>query len=67
MEAMPATSLPLSGLDMVFLYQQLKPGLVHQSDRGVQYASAAHRQRLVAAGVQPSMSRRGNCYDNAAM
>ena len=33
----------------------------------MQYASAAYRQRLAAAGVQPSMSRRGNCYDNAAM
>ena len=40
---------------------------MHHSDRGVQYASAAYRQRLAAAGVQPSMSREGNCYDNAAM
>ncbi len=42
-------------------------GLVHHSDRGVQYASAAYRQRLTQAGVIPSMSRRGNCYDNAMM
>lgn len=42
-------------------------GLVHHSDRGVQYASAAYRQRLAQAGVIPSMSRPGNCYDNAAM
>ena len=42
-------------------------GLVHHSDRGVQYASGAYRQRLAQAGVIPSMSRRGNCYDNAAM
>jgi transposase InsO family protein len=41
--------------------------LVHHSDRGVQYASAAYRQRLAQAGVIPSMSRRGNCYDNAMM
>ncbi len=40
---------------------------VHHSDRGVQYASAAYRQRLAQAGVIPSMSRPGNCYDNAAM
>jgi transposase InsO family protein len=48
---------------------QRKPpaGLLHHSDRGVQYASAAYRQRLAVAGVIPSMSRRGNCYDNAMM
>ena len=40
---------------------------MHHSDRDVQYASAAYRQRLAAAGVRPSMSRRGNCHDNAAM
>ena len=34
---------------------------------GLQYASEAYRQRLAAAGVEPSMSRRGNCYDNALM
>jgi transposase InsO family protein len=33
----------------------------------MQYASAAYRQRLARAGVVPSMSRRGNCYDNAMM
>ncbi|HEY9173720.1 MAG TPA: integrase core domain-containing protein, partial [Verrucomicrobiae bacterium] len=43
------------------------PGLLHHSDRGVQYASADHRQALAAAGAQLSMSRAGNPYDNAAM
>ena len=62
-----ATSLPLAALDMALKHRQPAVGLVHHSDRGVQYASAAYRQRLAAAGVQPSMSRRGNCYDNAAM
>lgn len=62
-----ATTLPLAALDMALKHRQPKTGLVHHSDRGVQYASAAYRQRLAAAGVQPSMSRRGNCYDNAAM
>jgi transposase InsO family protein len=41
------------------------PGLVHHSDRGVQYASAAYRAALAAAGAVPSMSRVGNCWDNA--
>jgi transposase InsO family protein len=59
------TSLPLAALDMALTQRKPPSGLVHHSDRGVQYASAAYRQRLAAAGVIPSMSRRGNCYDNA--
>lgn len=62
-----ATSLPLAALDMALTQRRPPEGLVHHSDRGVQYASTAYRQRLAAAGVRPSMSRRGNCYDNAAM
>ena len=41
--------------------------LIHHSDRGVQYACAAHRRLLEAHGLVPSMSRTGNCYDNAPM
>ena len=62
-----ATTLPLAALDMALRHRQPPAGLVHHSDRGVQYASEAYRQRLAQAGVVPSMSRRGNCYDNAAM
>jgi len=62
-----ATTLPLAALDMALKQRRPTAGLVHHSDRGVQYASAAYRQRLVLAGVIPSMSRPGNCYDNAAM
>ena len=62
-----ATTLPLAALDMALRHRQPPVGLVHHSDRGVQYASEAYRQRLAQAGVVPSMSRRGNCYDNAAM
>lgn len=43
------------------------PGLVHHSDRGSQYASKAYQKRLKASGIVCSMSRKGNCYDNAAM
>jgi putative transposase len=62
-----ATSLPLAALDMALMQRQPPSGLVHHSDRGRQYASEAYRQRLAAAGVQPSMSRKGNCYDNAVI
>lgn len=62
-----ATTLPLAALDMALKQRRPTAGLVHHSDRGVQYASQAYRQRLALAGVIPSMSRPGNCYDNAAM
>lgn len=62
-----ATTLPLAALEMALKQRRPTAGLVHHSDRGVQYASAAYRQRLAQAGVVPSMSRKGNCYDNALM
>ena len=40
-------------------------GLIHHSDRGAQYASRAYRRALEAAGAVASMSRRGDCWDNA--
>ena len=42
-------------------------GLLHHSDRGVQYTSERYRQQLLDNGIQASMSRTGNCYDNAVM
>ncbi|MCA8961192.1 MAG: IS3 family transposase [Planctomycetes bacterium] len=42
------------------------PEIFH-SDRGCQYASAAYREKLTRHGIEGSMSRKGNCYDNAAM
>jgi len=62
-----ATTLPLAALDTALIQGQPPKGLLHHSDRGVQYARAAYRQRLTQAGVVPSMRRRGNCYDNAMM
>ncbi len=61
------TALPLAALDMALTQRRPTGDLLHHSDQGVQYASRNYRQRLVQAGVVPSMSRRGNCYDNAAM
>lgn len=60
-------TLVLAALRMA-LRQRCPPcGLLHHSDRGVQYACGEHRLLLAAAGFQPSMSRAGNPYDNAAM
>jgi transposase InsO family protein len=62
-----ATTLPLAALDMALTQRRPTGGLLHHSDQGVQYASRNYRQALAQAGAMPSMSRRGNCYDNAAM
>lgn len=61
------TSLPLAALQMALLHRQPPAGLVHHSDRGVQYASGTYRAALAEHGLIASMSRRGNCYDNATM
>src|SRR5438045_154700 len=42
-------------------------GVIHHSDRGVQYASGEYRRQLQKHNLTASMSRKGNCYDNAAM
>jgi len=54
-------------LRMALYERQPDPGLLHHSDRGSQYASDQIRQILAAHGVQVSMSRTANCYDNAVM
>jgi len=42
-------------------------GVIHHSDRGVQYACGEYRRQLQQQGLRASMSPKGNCYDNAAM
>ena len=42
-------------------------GVIHHSDRGIQYACGEYRRELQRHGLVSSMSRKGNCYDNAAM
>ena len=61
------TALILKALFMALLHRQPPPSLLFHSDRGVQYASTDYRTALTHAGLVASMSRRGNCYDNAAM
>jgi putative transposase len=59
-------SLAVSALQMALDQRRPSPGLVHHSDRGVQYASAEYTTLLKDRQVRISMSRRGNPYDNAA-
>jgi putative transposase len=58
--------LALSALRMALRHRKARGG-VHHSDRGVQYASAAYRQLLVDAQFTQSMSRVGDCWDNAVV
>jgi putative transposase len=57
----------IQALKRALVKRRYPRGVIHHSDRGVQYACGAYRQQLKAAGLLASMSRRGNCYDNAAM
>jgi putative transposase len=61
------TELPLAALRMAIAAKQPGPGLIHHSDRGVQYASEDYRKVIQSAGFQASMSRKADCYDNAPM
>ena len=63
---MPA-ELACTALQMAIALRQPKPGLIVHTDRGSQYASQAHRDLLTRHGLIASMSRKGNCWDNAVM
>ena len=58
-------SLICDALDMAIARRNVPDGLIVHSDRGVQYRSHIYRQRLLEYGCQISMSRKGNCWDNA--
>jgi putative transposase len=60
-----AAELALTALQMALDDRRPPRGLVHHSDRGVQYACTAYREVLAAHGLEASMSRRGDCWDNA--
>lgn len=59
--------LTLRALQSAISRRRLDAGLMHHSDRGSTYASADYRKQLQALGIVCSMSRKGNCWDNAAM
>ena len=57
--------LACDALKMALKHRRPKTELMHHSDRGVQYASEAYQDLLTSHKITPSMSRTGNCYDNA--
>lgn len=61
------SELVLDALEMAVGRRQPEPGLIHHSDRGGQYASADYQRALRSHGMICSMSRKGDCWDNAPM
>ncbi len=59
------TNLTLGALEEALATRDIKPGLIHHSDRGMHYASSAYTERLQSMSIQISMSAKGNAYDNA--
>lgn len=60
-------SLVLNALDQAYRLQRPKGNVLHHSDRGSQYASHDYQERLRKYNMTGSMSRKGNCYDNACI
>jgi putative transposase len=60
-----SAELVIDALTMAWFRRRPAPGLIHHSDRGVQYASHAFQLKLHEYGMCCSMSRKGNCWDNA--
>ena len=59
--------LTLNALRMAIATRRPRPGLLHHSDRGSQYAAHAYRRLLAGHGMRCSMSRKADCWDNAPM
>lgn len=60
-------ALPLAALERALATRRPGPGLLHHSDRGIQYACTAYQAVLQRHGLVASMSRRGDCWDNAVV
>jgi putative transposase len=67
MDSRMTQTLVADALRAAYWRKKPKPGLMHHSDRGSQYCSAAYRALQASYGMKASMSRKGNCWDNAPM
>lgn len=67
MDKMMTTDLVASAIRKAVRNKRPEPGLIHHSDRGSQYCAHDYRKLLKQLGMVSSMSRKGNCYDNAPM
>jgi len=67
MDERMSTALTSQALEMALQHRGRPTGLLHHSDRGCQYAATGYQQRLLARHIHCSMSRPGNCWDNAVV
>jgi transposase InsO family protein len=65
MDAQQTAALPIAALSMAIVQRQPAPGLICHTDQGAQYAASSYRALLDKHGFKASMSRKGNCHDNA--
>jgi putative transposase len=65
MDEKQLAALPIAALEMAIARRKPLPGLICHTDQGTQYSSMAYREALHGNGLAPSMSRKGNCHDNA--
>jgi transposase InsO family protein len=59
------SQIAIDALEMAIAARNPAPGLIHHSDRGVQYACGDYQKVITRAGMRPSMSRKGDCWDNS--
>ena len=67
MSATPDKQMAVAALRMAIARRQPAAGLIHHTDQGALYTSRAYQQLLAQQGLVASMSRKGNCYDNAVV
>ena len=67
MSARPDSHLVLDALTMALTHRRPAPGVIYHSDQGIPSSSGVYQARLKTSGLVPSMSRKGNCYDNAVV
>jgi putative transposase len=67
MSPRPDQHVALTALQMALTHRRPRSGLVHHTDQEATYTSGAYERQLRQIGLVPSMSRKGNCYDNAVV
>lgn len=67
MSATPDKQVAVAALRMALTRRQPAPGVIHHTDQGALYTSVAYQRLLAQTGLVASMSRKGNCYDNAVV
>lgn len=67
MSRKPEQHVALTALQMALTHRRPQPGVIHHTDQGATYTSLAYQRQLTQTGLVASMSRKGNCYDNAVV